>query len=87
MAEDAPETLRARDEGFRRNYLDSFALAHYSELNYEGGNFHDRKWALLSVAHAAEVFCNLLLAALDPRHPCGGSVPYALSRNRTASRA
>ena len=77
MAEDAPETLRARDEGFRRNYLDSLAhaLAHYSELSYEGGNFHDRKWALLSVAHAAEVFCNLLLAALDPRHPCGGRYP------------
>jgi hypothetical protein len=51
------------------------ALAHYREFGYEGDRFHDRKWAILSVAHAAEVFCNLLLAALDSRHPCGGRYP------------
>ena len=77
MAKDAPETLRAWDAGFRRNYLDSLAhaLTHYSKLSYKDDSFHDRKWALLSVAHAAEMFCNLLLATLDHHHPSDGRYP------------
>lgn len=77
MADDEQDKLRVRDEGFRRNCIDSLAhaLAHYSEFNFDGDRFHDSKWAILSVAHAAEVFCNLLLASLDPRHPCGGRYP------------
>ena len=71
------ENPRATLIGFRRNCLDSLAhaLAHYGELSFKGDGFHDRKWAVLSVAHAAEVFCNLLLIMLDPRHPCGGRYP------------
>ena len=71
------KNLRAELQGFRKNCLDSLAhaLAHYGELSFEGGRFHDRKWAVLSVAHAAEIYCNLLLTVLDPRHPCGGRYP------------
>ena len=71
------QNLRAELQGFRKNCLDSLAhaLAHYGELSFEGGRFHDRKWAVLSVAHAAEIYCNLLLTVLDPRHPCGGRYP------------
>jgi hypothetical protein len=77
MATEESEKLRVRDEGFRRNCVDSLAhaLAHFSSIDYDHDRFHDRKWAILSVAHASEVFCNLLLSALDSRHPCGGRYP------------
>ncbi len=70
MTNPTRDTLLA---GFRRNYLDSLlhALSHYSELSSRGDNFHDKKWAVLSVAHASEVYCNLLLADLFPRRPRG----------------
>ena len=77
MANNEQDELARRHAGFRRNCIDSLthALAHYAEFNFEGDRFHDSKWAILSVAHAAEVFCNLLLTQLDPRHPCGGRYP------------
>ena len=39
---------------------------------YEDDEFHHRKWALLSVAHAAETYGNLLLCVFDPSHPQDG---------------
>ena len=67
------EDTRAALDGFRRNYLDSLrhALSHYSELSLQGDSFHDRKWAVISVAHAAEGFCNMLLTGLVPRRHRG----------------
>ena len=72
------EDIRAALDGFRRHYLDSLqhALSHYSELNLQGESFHDRKWAVLSVAHAAEVFCNMLLTELVPRRHRGRYPPF-----------
>ena len=57
-----------RQEGLWRNCSDSIthALEHFSE---GADDFHNRKWALLSVAHAAEAYCNLLLCSFDPSHP------------------
>lgn len=64
----------AREEQLRglwRNCEDSIvhALEHFSAASQEEDSFHHRKWAILSVAHAAEVYCNLLLSAFDPAHP------------------
>lgn len=45
------------------------ALDHFSELTRpkEKESDHHRKWALLSVHHAAECFCNMLLIQLNPK--------------------
>jgi hypothetical protein len=65
--------LREQQEGLWRNCADSLthALEHFSAANEENEPFHDRKWAILSVAHAAEVYCNLLLSIFDTEHPKG----------------
>jgi hypothetical protein len=47
------------------------ALEHFSSARQANETFHDRKWAILSVAHAAEAYCNLLLCVFDPNHPKG----------------
>jgi hypothetical protein len=60
-----------RKEGLWRNCADSIthSLDHFSAASVENEPFHHRKWAILSVAHAAEVYCNLLLCVFDPNHP------------------
>jgi hypothetical protein len=60
-----------REEGLWRNCADSIihSLEHFHPANWQEEPFHNRKWAILSVAHAAEVYCNLLLSAFDPKHP------------------
>lgn len=60
-----------RQEGLWRNCQDSIrhALGHFSAGAAEDDAFHNHKWALLSVAHAAEVYGNLLLCVFDPKHP------------------
>ena len=69
----SPAELRAQQEGLWHNCADSLthALEHFSDASRENESFHHRKWAILSVAHAAEVFCNLLLCVFDPEHPKG----------------
>ena len=60
-----------RIDGLWRNCSDSLvhALSHFEALDSEGDSFHNRKWAVLSVHHAGEVFGNWLLSLLDPLHP------------------
>jgi hypothetical protein len=60
-----------RQGGLWRNCADSIthSLEHFSAASDENDPFHHRKWAILSVAHAAEVYCNLLLSVFDPKHP------------------
>lgn len=60
-----------RKEGLWRNCADSIthSLEHFSAASEENEPFHHRKWAVLSVAHAAEVYCNLLLCVFNPNHP------------------
>jgi len=60
-----------REKGLWRNCADSVthSLEHFSAASQENEPFHHRKWAILSVAHAAEVYCNLLLCVFDPNHP------------------
>jgi HEPN domain-containing protein len=60
-------------QGLWRNCEDSVfhALKHLSAASQAADSWHDRKWAVLSVAHAAEVYCNLLLSEFDPKHPRG----------------
>lgn len=60
-----------RKEGLWRNCADSIthSLEHFSAASEENEPFQHRKWAILSVAHAAEVYCNLLLCVFDPNHP------------------
>ena len=51
------------------NARDSFqhALEHFSELSLKNGEeSHHKKWIVLSVHHAAEAFCNMLLKQFDP---------------------
>jgi hypothetical protein len=66
-----------KQEGLWHNCQDSIrhALQHFSEGAYENDDFHHRKWALLSVAHAAETYGNLLLCVFDPSHPHKGYYP------------
>lgn len=63
--------LHTQQEGLWRNCADSLthALEHFSATNQENEPFHHRKWAILSVAHAVEAYCNLLLCVFDPNHP------------------
>lgn len=60
-----------RKGGLWRNCADSIthSLEHFGAVSGENGPFHHRKWAILSVAYAAEVYCNLLLCVFDPNHP------------------
>ena len=73
----ASGTLQERQDGLRHNCLDSIAhaLAHFSANQNDDYGFHNQKWAILSVAHATEMFCNLLLLAIDPGHPNGPKYP------------
>jgi len=73
----AAGTFQQREEGLTRNCLDSIAhaLAHFSANHSDDYGFHNQKWAILSVAHATEAFCNLLLLAIDPGHPNGPKYP------------
>jgi hypothetical protein len=73
----AAGTLQERETGLTRNCLDSIAhaLAHFSANRSDAYGFHNQKWAILSVAHAIEAFCNLLLLAIDPGHPNGPKYP------------
>ena len=75
-------TDQNKQEGLWRNCKDSIrhALEHFSAGVSEVGAsedelFHHHKWALLSVAHAAEVYGNLLLCVFDPAHPKNGRYP------------
>src|SRR5258708_389401 len=76
-AQEAAGTLQEREAGLRRNCLDSIAhaLAHFSANHNDAYGFHNQKWAILSVAHATEAFCNLLLLTIDPGHPKGPMYP------------
>lgn len=60
-------------DGLWRNCEDSVrhALEHFSAGAMEDDEFHHRKWALLSVAHAAEAYGNLLLCKFKRKHPEG----------------
>ena len=54
-----------------RNARDSIqhALEHFSELSLKNGEeSHHKKWIVLSVHHAAETFCNMLLKQFDPEN-------------------
>ena len=64
-------TEQEKKEGLWRNCEDSIrhALEHFSAGASEDEPFHHHKWALLSVAHAAEVYGNLLLCEFNPKHP------------------
>jgi hypothetical protein len=70
-------TPDAEAEGLWRNCRDSLAhgLLHFSDLSSSDYGFHNRKWIILSVHHAAEVFCNYLLRRADPSHPPRGRYP------------
>ncbi len=65
------ESRVEREKGLWLNCADSIthSLEHFSAASEENEPFHHRKWAILSVAHAAEVYCNLLLCVFDPSHP------------------
>src|SRR5688572_6512900 len=70
-------TPAEREERLTLNCVDSIrhAIEHF-EANYQDEcGFHNQKWAILSVAHAAEAFCNLVLLKLDPGHPHGEKYP------------
>lgn len=46
------------------------ASEHFTDLSLKTGNeAHHRKWIVLSVHHAAEAFCNMLLKQFDPGNP------------------
>ena len=64
-------TEQEKQEGLWRNCEDSIrhALEHFRAGASEDEPFHHHKWALLSVAHAAEVYGNLLLCVFNPKHP------------------
>jgi hypothetical protein len=64
-------TDEEKREGLWRNCENSIrhALEHFSAGSSENDAFHHHKWALLSVAHAAEVYGNLLLCVFNPKHP------------------
>lgn len=64
-------------EGLARNWRDSLAhaLTHFAELRQTDYGFHNRKWIILSVHHAAEVFCNYLLRRADSAYPAKGKYP------------
>lgn len=64
-------TSEERQEGLWRNCEDSIrhALEHFSAGAMERDESHHHKWALLSVAHAAEVYGNVLLCVFNPKHP------------------
>jgi hypothetical protein len=76
-------TTEAQQEGLWRNCEDSIrhALQHFSEGANEEDDFHHRKWAVLSVAHAAEAYGNLLLCTFDQYHPPKGRY-FGLKRLR-----
>lgn len=77
-----------QQEGLWRNCEDSIrhALQHFSDGANENDDFHHRKWALLSVAHAAEAYGNLLLCTFDESHPPRGRY-FELKRLREALNA
>lgn len=86
------ETVTAEEqkEALWRNCEDSIrhALEHFSAGAAENDEFHNHKWALLSVAHAAEVYGNLLLCVFNPRHPDNERGHYpSLDGVRTALKA
>jgi hypothetical protein len=60
-----------RERALWRNCTDSVvhALEHFNDAAEDGEDFHHRKWTILSVDHAAEVYCNLLRFAFDPTLP------------------
>jgi hypothetical protein len=66
-------TDEEKQESLWRNCENSIrhALEHFSAGASEDDAFHHHKWALLSVAHAAEVYGNLLLCVFNPKHPEG----------------
>jgi hypothetical protein len=57
--------------GLWRNLRDSLAhaLLHFSEVRQVNDKFHHPKWIILSVHHAAEVFCNYVMTSFDPAYP------------------
>lgn len=70
-------TEQQKQKGLWRNCEDSIrhALEHFSAAASEDDRFHHQKWALLSVAHAAEAYGNLLLCVFNPEHPATGRYP------------
>lgn len=71
------DTPEEREEGLTRNCVDSIrhAVEHFIANHRDEYGFHNQKWAILSVAHAAEAFCNLVLLKLDQGHPHGKKYP------------
>lgn len=81
----SPHELRKQQEGLWRNCADSIthALEHLSSVSQVNEQWCNQKWAILSVAHAAEVYCNLLLCMFDhnhPNHPKGHYPPLDKAR-------
>ena len=70
-------TEQDKQEGLWRNCEDSIrhALEHFSAGASEVESFHHHRWALLSVAQAAEFYGNLLLCRFNPKHPEKGRYP------------
>ena len=73
MSDTLNDTPKERAEGLTRNCVDSMrhALDHVSANYTDEYGSHNQKWAILSVAHATEAFCNLLLLSIDSAHPNG----------------
>lgn len=69
--------IDAELEGLSRNWRDSLAhaLVHFSDLRSSDYGFHNRKWLVLSVHHAAEVFSNYLVRRADSAYPPRGRYP------------
>ena len=77
--------LDERKLGLWVNCHDSIvhSLHHFRSLAEEGTDFHNAKWAILSLHHAAEVYCNLLMVRFDGGYP--GKEGY-LSLNKLVPR-
>lgn len=88
MSDQRALSTEEQQEGLWRNCEDSIrhALQHFSDGATENDDFHHRKWALLSVAHATEAYGNLLLCTFDQSHPPKGRY-FELKRLRQALNA
>jgi hypothetical protein len=58
-------------DGLWQNCRDSIAhaLEHFWAMRNDEPGLHHKKWIVLSVHHAAEVFVNFLVSSIDPIHP------------------
>jgi hypothetical protein len=72
VAKVVPILMARQANALWENSRDSIchALEHFAELSAKsGGEDHHKKWIVLSVHHAAEAFCSMLLKQFDPTNP------------------